>query len=209
MTPIDVNWFRMCYSAGLVKGPFLEVESARIQGDPNLCDLAQKLGVDETIGADLQKCAGVDFACDFGLPKSEFQKQCNLGKFSTVCVFNVLEHTFDPIAVLSNALSCVADHGSLLVVTPAIWPIHNYPGDYNRLLPDWYKAFAMRQGVDLLDEQFCWLSQFGIEPVSSKEEFPTFISRRSKISIVKYSVSRITHKLLTHTVAVIGRRIVQ
>jgi hypothetical protein len=112
-------------------------------------------------------------------------------------VFNVLEHTFDQITVLSNALSCLAESGTLLVVTPAIWPLHNYPGDYHRLLPDWYHQFAELHGLKLVDDHFCWLSQFGIEPIFSFEtEFPTYRSRRIKGSPTRYWMSRIEHRVL-------------
>jgi SAM-dependent methyltransferase len=197
MTPIDVEWFVRCHAQGLVKGPLLEVGSARIGGDPNLCDMAKKLGVTRTVGADLEEGEGVDLQLDFGRPSYGFQSGSRLTEFSTVCVFNVLEHTFDPITVLSNALSCLGAGGALLVVTPAIWPLHNYPGDYNRLLPDWYREFARLQKLKLDDDFFCWLSPFGIEPIAHLEdEFPTYRSRGIRSSPTRYWISRVGHKVL-------------
>jgi SAM-dependent methyltransferase len=197
MTPIDADWFVRCHAAGLVKEPLLEVGSARLGGGPNLCDIAKKLGLTQTLGADLEKGDGVDVQVDFGLSKEGFQNGCPLTQFSTICVFNVLEHTFDPITVLSNAWSCLGVSGALLVVAPAIWPLHNYPGDYNRLLPDWYREFARSHKLKLVDDFFCWLSQFGIEPISSFEtEFPTYRSRRIKGSATRYWMSRIGHRVL-------------
>jgi hypothetical protein len=118
--------------------------------------------------------------------------------FSTVCIFNVLEHTFDPITVLTNALSCVERGGSLLVVVPSVWPIHSYPGDYVRLLPDWYMAFARRHELQLLDQSFCWLSHFGIESINSRSEamLPSYLTRPLGVSRSRYWISRIGHKLL-------------
>lgn len=197
MTNSDIEWFMKCYEAGLVKSPLLEVGSARLGGGPNLCDIAKRLGLSETVGVDLERGDGVDVALDFGMKQAKFRGKCQLGKFPTACVFNVLEHTFDPITVLSNALSCLAESGTLLVVTPAIWPLHNYPRDCNRLLPDWYRGFAALHGLKLVDDYFCWLSQFGVEPISSFEpEFPTYRSQASKVSATRYWISRIGHRVL-------------
>jgi len=151
------------------------------------------------------------------MPFDSFVKSWSQGAFSCVAIFNVLEHTFDPITVLRNALSCVAEGGTLLVVTPAVWPIHNYPGDYNRLLPDWYEQFARLNKIKLLDDAFCWLSgQFGICRVSDLKEgddyvLPTFQSIGKAHSPIRYWTSRAVHKLFntygrshTITLAAIG-----
>jgi SAM-dependent methyltransferase len=198
MTEVDVQWFKRCHAAGLVKGRMLEVGAARIEGAANLCDIAKELGVEDTTGADIDPYDGVDVVVDFGLQREDFQKQWRFEKFSTVCIFNVLEHTFDPLTVLTNTLSCVESGGMMLVVTPAVWPIHNYPGDYNRLLPDWYRAFSKRHQLTLLDQQFCWLSQFGIEAINSTSEvaLPTYLNRSRGVSKTRYWTSRIGHKLL-------------
>jgi SAM-dependent methyltransferase len=197
VTNRDVKWFEKCYAAGLVKGRMLEVGAARIKGDANLCDFAKKLGVSDTTGADLDWYDGVDVVADFGSLPEQFHETWQSGTFSTVCVFNVLEHTFDPLTVLTNSLSCVESGGSLLVVTPSVWPIHNYPGDFNRLLPDWYAAFAKRNNLNLLSEHFCWLSEFGMEMIWSTREItlPSFLTRR-QASPSRYWVSRVGHKLL-------------
>jgi SAM-dependent methyltransferase len=197
MTDRDVEWFKRCHAAGLIKGRMLEVGAARIKGDPNLCDYARQLGVTETTGADLDRYDGVDVVADFGLSPEAFNAQWQLDRFSTVCVFNVLEHTFDPVTVLTNCVSCVEGGGRLLVVTPSVWPLHSYPGDFNRLLPDWYVTFAKRNNLELLEKHFCWLSEFGIETISPTPEptLPSFLSRRNA-SPLRYWVSRTGHKLL-------------
>jgi SAM-dependent methyltransferase len=196
MTPLDIEWFRNCFDGNLVKEPLLDVGSAKIGGEPNLCDVAKRLGLKRTTGADLRIGDGVDVALDFGLRKDAFRESHRFTAFATVCVFNVLEHTFDPITVLSNALSCLASNGTLLVVTPAIWPLHNYPNDYNRLLPDWYRRFAEFYNLKLIHEHFSWLSPFGIEPISHLEdEFPTYASKGQSDSASRYWISRLVHRL--------------
>lgn len=197
MTPNDEEYFQLCLSAGLVKEPILDVGSARIGDQVNISALAKRAGLKAVKGADLAKGQDVDYVADFGLELSEFPSQFAIPAFATVCVFNVLEHTFDPIRVLSNALSCVDGTGTLLVLTPSIWPIHNYPGDYNRLLPDWYREFAKLRNLQLADRLFSWISEFGIEPIVSEDsDFPTYRSRRSKASPARYWKSKIGHRLL-------------
>jgi len=184
-----------CHSAGLVRSRLLEIGSAKVQGLPNLCDVARTLGITDSIGADLDSAAGVDTVIDFGVSHSQFRERYRIGRFATVCVFNVLEHTFDPLTVLRNAMSCVDLGGTLLVLTPSIWPIHNYPGDYTRLLPDWYREFAKRAGLELIERHFCWLSQFGIEPIARDGSFPTYLSRKQQASTTRYWTSRVAHKI--------------
>jgi SAM-dependent methyltransferase len=203
MTFVDIDYFKQCLNLGLVKSPFLEIGSAKVLGAemPNLSEIARDYGVKKVVGADLSPGEGVDFTADFGMPSESFVKTWSQGKFSSVAIFNVLEHTFDPITVLRNALSCVAEGGTLLVVTPVVWGIHNYPRDYNRLLPDWYEQFARLNKLRLLDDAFCWLSgPFGILRVSELKEgdlyvLPAFLSIGKTRSPIRYWTSRAVHKL--------------
>lgn len=197
MTSVDEEYFRLCCRAGIVQEPILDVGALRIGDQTNITELARRAGLREVRGTDLKQGQDVDYIADFGLEPSEFHRRYAFPTFSTVCVFNVLEHTFDPIIVLLNALSCVSSGGSLIVLTPSIWPIHNYPSDYNRILPDWYREFASRHELRFVDGLFSWLSEFGIEPIASDEpEFPTYRSRKSRASAARYWKSRIGHRLL-------------
>lgn len=196
MTNNDIDFFNWCLADGLVRGKFLEVGSAKVQGMENFCDRARRAGLNETIGVDIQEFAGVDAVADFGLKQDAFEEQWKFGKFDTVCIFNVLEHTFDPITVLANAVSRLEKGGHLIVASPVIWELHSYPGDFVRLLPNWYERFAEQYGLNLLQRYFCWLSEFGIQEIYAGEEpeFPTYLSKSRKASRFRYWTSRIVHK---------------
>jgi len=192
MTPNDMLWFKQCLASGLVEPPFLEVGSARVLGAThNLCDIARESSITPSIGADLVQGDGVDLVIDFSAP--DFQPPSH---YQTVAIFNVLEHTFDPVCVLRNVLKCVQPGGVLLVLTPCVWPIHNWPGDFNRLLPDWYRAFASVSNINIIEDKFCWLSPFGIDVIDGPNtELPSFISRRHACPTFKYWRSRLVHKV--------------
>jgi len=200
---MDLEYFKKCFDLGLVKSPFMEIGSAKVQNSPlpNLTEFARNHGVNQTLGVDLEPGKGVDATVDFSQEQRKFNENWKQGDFSTVAIFNVLEHTFDPITVLRNALRCVAKGGVLLVVTPVVWTIHNYPRDYNRLLPDWYEEFARLNEIKIREEAFCWLSsQFGICRVDELKEkslhvLPTFMSRGKKHSPLRYWTTRAVHKL--------------
>ena len=148
MTGDDQKYFEFCFKSGLVKSPFLEVGSAKVQRNtPNLCDLARSHGLEEIRGVDLQLGVGVDYVFDFSLETENF-----ISKFPGVHTqrqrfLRRAKHTFDPIRMLTNVLSITRSGGTMIISTPVIWPIHNFPGDYLRLLPDWYVMFAHRNNL--------------------------------------------------------------
>lgn len=102
--------------------------------------------------------ARVDFIANFETG-SGIETIAEAGPFDTVLVLNVLEHAFQPIAVLQNAARLLKPGGYLVTTTPCVWPIHNYPIDCQRLLPDWYRQFAAHSGMELPAEHFRYLPQ--------------------------------------------------
>ncbi len=202
MTGDDMEFFRKCHELGCVKSPFLEIGSVRIEacGSISAADMAREAKVERVVGTDLAAGPGVDFAFDFDLPVTEFSQEWTHGEFSAVTIFNVLEHTFDPVQVLTNAASCVARGGHLLVVTPTVWPIHNFPRDCNRLLPDWYEEFARRNQMHIQQGLFCWISQFGIFPIdklkkANEHVLPNYLNSGSSHPI-RFWTSRFVHRIL-------------
>ena len=202
MTETDLQFFRQCITRGIVRDNFLEIGSAKVQGaSVNLCDMAKTAGLTSTVGVDLQPGLGVDAVADFGVEPNRFTADWAFGTFSTVAIFNVLEHTFDPITVLRNAMACVAPSGSLLVVVPSSWQLHDFPRDYTRLLPHWFEEFALRFGLTIDDGLFCWLSPFGITNIRSLREdgayvLPSYRNLGRMQSPYRYWVSRVAHRVL-------------
>jgi len=202
MVENDILYFRACHKAGLVKEPFLEIGSAIVEHSlvNNLCRVAQELGLSKTFGTDLEAGPGVDFTADFSLPPDQFKAGWTHGQFQTVAIFNVLEHTYDPITILTNALSCVAPGGTLCVAAPGSWALHDYPKDYVRLLPHWFEEFGQRNGLKIYRDHFCYLSDFGLIPVDQlnikgQYQFPTYINSTRRSTPFRYWRSRILHRL--------------
>lgn len=146
MTPTDLAYLIAAIDAGLVHGPCLELGA----GIPE--HSARSL----LVGRGIQYCstdiAGeVDYVVDF--ERDDAAEQIG-ERFATVLVLNVLEHCFEPIRVLDNACKTLQEHGTCVVITPAVWPIHSYPIDCWRLLPDFYRQYAERRRMELVPDWF-------------------------------------------------------
>ncbi len=85
----------------------------------------------------------------------------DVAPFGSVLILNVLEHTFDPIRVLDNAATLLRPGGTLVSLTPSVWPLHNYPMDAWRILPNFYEEYAKRRGHELLESWFEYVG-FGL-----------------------------------------------
>jgi SAM-dependent methyltransferase len=196
MTVEDIRYFKFCFDQGLVKGPLLEIGSRKVADETHTFrDIARDLGVSFTLGVDLFDGPGVDLTRDFSIEPEDFARDWNQQAFQTVVVFNVLEHTFDPLTVLKNALHCVSPGGYLIALAPVVWPIHRFPKDYNRLLPDWYEAFAGKHGLALDRPTFCWVSEFGLTPIDSQGDakLPTWHDLAKPHQKLR---SRLAHRVL-------------
>jgi hypothetical protein len=160
MTSQDLAYVRKIMELRNFVSPVLELGAG--YGGNTCSELCQAAGY-EYFATDLYNAPGVDFVANFetGTGVEQIAKS---GPFSVVLVLNVIEHVFNPISVLANAVRVTALGGLVVVITPVIWPIHNYPSDYCRLLPDWYREFAAKNGL-FLDEGNFWY--VGIGPVSA------------------------------------------
>lgn len=140
---------------------------------------------------DLHAGPGVDFIADF---EDNACIEHFPGTFGSVLVLNVLEHAFEPIKVLNNAVDLCVSGGTIVTITPCVWPVHNFPRDCQRLLPDWYLIFAERnKQVRLLDDGFEFLGYGPIASFARGGELHLPPSSRNEIHDI---YSRIAHKLL-------------
>lgn len=150
MVDSDLVYIRKLIQDKIIAGPVLELGTgyggATTRGEFYAANL-------QYYGTDLNPGSGVDFVADF--ERSEQMEVFNLVKpFGCVLILNVLEHTFDPIRVLDNARSLVGERGVIVVLTPSIWPLHNYPMDAWRILPNFYEEYAKRRGLELMQDYF-------------------------------------------------------
>ncbi|MDP1819639.1 MAG: hypothetical protein Q8K58_07050 [Acidimicrobiales bacterium] len=113
-------------------------------------------------GCDVEAGPGVDFTVDI-LDDEQIRA---IGRtWSTVLLFNLLEHVYDPTAALRNALRLVEPGGTCVVCGPAIWELHDFPADYWRPLPDFYLEFARREGCTIEPGTLVWvLNEFRYRP---------------------------------------------
>lgn len=201
VTGADLRYFERCRELDLLRSPFLEVGAYQVSDQlPTLWQHAKRFGVEHAVGVDLEPGPGVAIIADFSLDPERFRQSWQHSAFQTVAIFNVLEHVFDPVTVLRNCLHCTLEGGTLLVLVPVVWPIHNFPRDYARLLPDWFMEFGRKTELQLVDEAFLWVSQFGLHRVSQLTsgeifELPSSQNLGRSTSPLRYWASRVLHRL--------------
>lgn len=172
MTSNDLEFIHSLLDKGLIGTPVLELGGGYGGGT---CKSAIEGSGRKYFATDLHAALGVDVVANFesGIGLDSLT---NFGPFGTVLVLNVLEHTFNPIEVLDNAIKLIKSGGNVVTVTPAVWPIHSYPIDACRLLPDWYRKYAATRGLLFLENEFQFLS-FGpiakfVGPNGARFPFP-------------------------------------
>ena len=146
MIPEDAAYLAAVIDAGLVRGPCLEL-GAGIP-DHSARSLVTARGI-EYRSTDL--AGDVDYCADFERPGIAERIP---ERFAAVICANVLEHCFDPLRVLDAAVSLLQPGGTCVVIAPAVWPVHSYPIDCWRLLPDFYREYAQRRGLELVPGWF-------------------------------------------------------
>lgn len=78
-----------------------------------------------------------------------------IGKtFDLIVCANTLEHVYDPVKAIKNMVSMLRPNGYLLIITPLIWPLHDWPYDIQRLNPDFYVETAKRNNLTIVEDSF-------------------------------------------------------
>ena len=161
---VDFRYLRHLFERGVVTGPVLEIGSRAWQGEEegNARAECRSAGVAWT-GTDVVDGPGVDFVLDILDVQAVGQVR---RQWQAVLLFNLLEHVYNPIQALENAMQLVEPSGVAVVVGPAVWQLHDYPKDYWRPMPDFFVDFAERHGHSVLDDLLMWLVGGKFVPVA-------------------------------------------
>lgn len=164
MTDPDREYLRRLIKDGQVTGPCLELGAQYAELTVREDIVA---GGMDYVGTDIMEGPNVDVAADFGGSSVSIQSLfAPYAPFGTVIIANVLEHTFNPIQVLDNAVSVLKSKGLCITVTPSVWPLHGFPQDYWRINPDFYRRYAGERGIQLLEQYFEYV---GIGPIPATD----------------------------------------
>lgn len=186
---------RLLETGAVIQGTVLELGAG--YGGSTCQQLIEGAGL-PYVTTDIHSGGGVDYVADF---EDEKSLEVFGGRtFGTVLILNVLEHAFEPIRVLDNAMRLIGPGGRIVTITPSMWPIHNYPIDCQRLLPDWYREYARRRpGVVLREDVFEYVGRGPIAKHAIGDQLMLPNPWESKAFEI---YSRAVHKLLNTS----GRR---
>lgn len=191
MTDKDVIYLAGLIAEGYIQSPTLEL-GVGLEGANNK-ELLCKHGIDY-YGTDIVPARAVDFVIKFeGSLESVRKELSSVGNLGSILAFNVLEHVFNPIKVLDNIFGVLRPAGTCAIIVPAIWPMHNFPVDCWRILPDFYVEYAKRRNFFLLQDTFQYIGYGPIDSyrvVDDRLEFPL-----PGKSSVHYWYSKFIHKL--------------
>ncbi|MBI2821205.1 MAG: class I SAM-dependent methyltransferase [Acidobacteria bacterium] len=135
------------------------------------------------VAADREAMAGVSLRADGRrLPFPD-------GVFDLVLSNQVIEHVADPAAVCAELKRLVSARGYLLLSSPFVWEVHNFPADYWRF---------SEQGLRLL---FADMDLVYLEPSTSSAQclaqtFNLFINRNAGNDFLKGMLFRLTNSRL-------------
>jgi SAM-dependent methyltransferase len=125
----------------------LEVGSYNVNG--NCRGLVEDRGL-RYLGLDIRPGEDVDVVIDITAPLGELRSALASRTFDLVLCMNVLEHVYRPHEALANMCALTRPGGYIVVVTPAVWDLHDWPHDFFRLNPDFFRRFASEAGMEML-----------------------------------------------------------
>ncbi|HVE47581.1 MAG TPA: methyltransferase domain-containing protein [Acidimicrobiales bacterium] len=160
----DFTYLRSLIEGGVVSGPVLEIGSRAWQGvDEGNARAVCKAAEVDWEGTDIVEGEGVDFVLDI----LDVDAVAAVDRqWSTVLLFNLLEHVYNPILALEHACRLVAPGGVIVVVGPAVWQLHDYPKDYWRPMPDFFLEFGHRNAFEVPFDLMMWIVEEQVIPVS-------------------------------------------
>ena len=107
----------------------------------------------EYIGVDIAPGTGVDLVLDdpYVLPFDD-------ASFDIVVSGQTFEHDEQFWRTFAEMSRVLAPHGVMIVIAPSAGPVHRFPVDCYRFLPDTMRGLANSGGLELVDH---WVSDFG------------------------------------------------
>ena len=165
MTEDDQKWIQKLLNENVLAGPVLEMGTGYGGSTCREMVIAANL---QYFGTDIEKTPTVDFVANFDRAE-DMKIFSSTGLFNTILILNVLEHTFDPIRILDNAISLLKAGGNCVVITPTVWPLHNFPIDTWRPLPNFYEEYARRRQLNLNRAHFDYVGRGAIDKFRDAE----------------------------------------
>lgn len=192
MTPADKIYIEKLLDRGIIKSPCLELGTG-YGGD--ICkEIITAAGI-EYFGTDMFESKDVDFVANFDDNISTIKDAFKGKKFNTILTLNVLEHTYNPIDILDKTLQLLTDTGNYVIVTPTVWPLHDYPIDTWRINPNFYEEYARRNSLTILREYFEYVGNSKIDDNKHLTGKYTYKYPDNPMSKFRKLRSRIIHKL--------------
>lgn len=193
---LDHEYVKTNIDRGVIKGDVAEVgsryENAQIGNTRHLCESAglSWSGIDLVPGRDVDHVVDI---CDATAVAPFAQR------WDALLILNVLEHVYDPVSALTNASRLLRPGGACVVVSPTVWPLHRFPVDCWRPLPDFYREWAKRNNAVV--EDMTWLSLGRSFPVSSLdvdgvEHLPSKVVADRLFGRTRAQASRALNRLL-------------
>lgn len=192
MTPVDKNYIEKLLANGIIKSPCLELGTG-YGGD--ICKAIITAAGIEYVGTDMFESEHVDFVANFDDDIQTIKDAFKGKKFNTILTLNVLEHTFNPIDILDKTLQLLNDEGNYVIITPTVWPLHDYPLDTWRINPNFYEEYARRNSLKILREYFEYVGLSKIDDNKDPTGKFTYVYPFNPMSKFKKIKSRIIHKL--------------
>jgi hypothetical protein len=192
MIPADKIYIENLLKKGLIKSPCLELGTG-YGGD--ICKEMLTLAGIEYYGTDMVDGANVDFIANME-DDIEKIKLCFKGKkFNTILNLNVLEHTYNPIDILNKTIELLNEKGNYIIIAPTIWPLHDYPIDTWRILPNFYEEYSRRNSLIIQRNFFEYIGHSKIDDNKDPSGKYKYKYPLPLMSQFKFYRSKIIHKI--------------
>jgi SAM-dependent methyltransferase len=166
----------------------LEVGSFNVNGNCKNIILSKGL---RYLGIDIQDGPDVDLICNITDDIEHIERKLNHEKFDLIICMNVLEHLYEPIKALTNMRHLLRGKGYLMIVTPLVWDLHDWPHDFYRLNPDFYKKYTQDNNLQILEGTFLLSTRDSRKFYSNIKVLPMLIPHIYKGVIEKNDFSEV------------------